>query len=93
MSDGMTDSRRGASYTITPVAEKKGPLKTEAPNARPRKHRASVRRDRARDQWIEALRSLAVQPWVAERLCSDAFLQRARAEDYEALTALLKDLI
>jgi hypothetical protein len=33
-----------------------------------------------------------ITPWVAKRLSTDAFLQRARAEDYEALVALIKDL-
>jgi len=85
MSDGMSDTDRGT-YSFS------GPLKTAEPGRRPRRHRASARRDQARDQWLEALRDPMITPWVAKRLSTDAFLQRARAEDYEALVALIKDL-
>lgn len=81
MSDVKTDSRRGSARAFD------APLKVADPGARPRHHRASARRDRARDAWLAVVDEVALKPVDRARLVGDAFLQRARAEDYEALVA------
>lgn len=84
MSDGMTDSRRGSARAFA------APLKTAEPGLRPRHHRASAHRDALRDQWVAAVAEVEIKPVDRERLVGEAFLQRARAEDYEALLALVR---
>lgn len=76
----MTD-RRGSEAAFTP------PLKVAEPGARPRHHRGSARRDRARDAWLAVVDEVSLKPVDRSRLVGEAFLQRARAEDYEALVA------
>ena len=84
MSDGLTDSRRGSARAFA------APLKTAEPGRRPRHHRASARRDALRDQWVAAVDAVGLKPVDRGRLVGEAFIQRARAEDYEALLALVR---
>lgn len=76
----MSD-RRGSDLAFSP------PLKVAEPGARPRHHRGSARRDRARDAWLAVVDEVSLKPVDRSRLVGEAFLQRARAEDYEALVA------
>ncbi len=62
-------------------------LKVAEPGPRPRHHRGSARRDRARDAWLAVVDEVPLKPVDRSRLVGEAFLQRARAEDYEALVA------
>ena len=66
------------------------PLKVADPGSRPRHHRGSARRERARAAWLAAVDETELRPVDRARLVSEAFLQRARAEDYEALLALVR---
>lgn len=63
---------------------------TKTAGARPKKHRASVRRDKAQSEFVRELGLLALPPWARLRLTSPPFASSARAEDYEALLEVIR---
>lgn len=68
------------------------PIKHPPGPVRP-SHRADRdRRAKAQVAWLALVDSVAVPPWVRARLSGDAFLGRARSEDYEALEKLMQAL-
>lgn len=66
------------------------PLKVATPGKRPKAHRATERRDNARDAFEAELAKLELPAWARVRLTSPPFSSSARADDYEALTVALR---